>query len=497
MNQNLLRLALFALFALLPSINCIAKSSSHSTECKDPVFGHKKIVALPPCGKIAVGMGQTSNQLWDYRNKVLFADPKAPYPYSIALYTEFVRQDDAIPGSGFLSGLNTINIDAAGNLLPGHLPNRNSVDYDRCTDYINTNEERNGGLNDDMVFPATLSEYPTGVLIIAPKLVHPTNEPVKALSALYTGQNPFNLSDDILEEYRRAMEIFVCYCKNLDREVLVRPMYEIDFEQNGYAVSGDTSYALNAFRYFKQQMVENKAKNVGLIWHLFGSTWGKDGPLVYDTTKPAHYDLWYPGDKFVDWIGISYWIANESYQLQTPDGTTAVREIIYDFARDHKKPVVYAECSLTSLYINQNGENGSSGPYLSYWFVWPQIQYPQTSKEIWDNAFAYLFREIEDNRDVVRLLSYIDSDWGPSVNWGDSRLEVNDYIRAKFFKRTSGKKYYRPCRPAFCIDCEYPYSYPCPSASPSDALVFNKKISGREQFTKMKSKGKLKPTLPR
>jgi len=429
------------------------KCKCYKKHHKDRVFGCKKIVGLPPCGKIAVGIGQTSDGLYNYRKSVLLEDSKAPYPYAVSLYSSLSR-------GFFLEGMSAINVDKNGNLLPGFLPNLNSDNYYRCGDFLEANDERNLGPLDNMMFRATLTEYPKGVLILALFMGSEENEAIKACSALYTGQNPFSISEDILEQYRKAVEVLACHLKNLDRKVLIRPMYEIDFELNEYAVDGDSSYAVNTFRYIKQQMMHYKAKNVGLMWHVAGFEWGVDGPLVYDTTKPEHYDLWYPGDQFVDWIGISYWVANDEYQLGETSLDKDVRNLVYNFARKHKKPVCYTECSLVSLYIDQDGENGSDGPYLSYWFG-PPTRFPQTSEEIWENAFEYLFNEIEENRDVVRLLSYINTNWGVSVNWGDSRLQLNDYIRERFFNRITDKKYYKPCRPKFDLICEYPYCYDC------------------------------------
>ena len=64
-----------------------------------------------------------------------------------------------------------------------------------------------------------------------------------------------------------------------------------------------------------------------------------------------------------------------------------------------------------------------------------------TDDEIWEHWFAPLFKLLDDNKDVIHVLAYINADWdsqamwGPpyaSGFWGDSRLEVNPEIARRF-----------------------------------------------------------------
>ena len=61
--------------------------------------------------------------------------------------------------------------------------------------------------------------------------------------------------------------------------------------------------------------------------------------------------------------------------------------------------------------------------------------------EIWDHWFEPLFELLEDNRDVIHALAYINADWdsqamwGPPYHngfWGDTRLETNEVLAARF-----------------------------------------------------------------
>jgi hypothetical protein len=64
-----------------------------------------------------------------------------------------------------------------------------------------------------------------------------------------------------------------------------------------------------------------------------------------------------------------------------------------------------------------------------------------TDEQIWDYWFAPLFAYMEDNRDVIDALAYINVDWdsqpmwGPPYEngfWGDTRLETNPVIAERF-----------------------------------------------------------------
>ena len=64
-----------------------------------------------------------------------------------------------------------------------------------------------------------------------------------------------------------------------------------------------------------------------------------------------------------------------------------------------------------------------------------------SNDEIWDYWFAPLFQLMNDHRDIIHILAYINVDWdsqamwGPpyaSGFWGDSRLEVNADLAARF-----------------------------------------------------------------
>ena len=65
----------------------------------------------------------------------------------------------------------------------------------------------------------------------------------------------------------------------------------------------------------------------------------------------------------------------------------------------------------------------------------------KTPDEIWEEWFGPFFTFIHDNADVIRAVAYINADWhsqamwgagGGNGYWGDTRVQVNTDIRAKW-----------------------------------------------------------------
>ena len=130
------------------------------------------------------------------------------------------------------------------------------------------------------------------------------------------------------------------------------------------------------------------------------------------------FENWYPGDEYVDWMGVSYFVYDRY-----------VHDPFLNFARQHNKPVMVAEAApqgydLDELTWSSPSHDGST-------------RNDRTAEEIWDAWFAPFFDYVDENRDVVRAVAYINVDWNaqpmwePGVQgyWGDSRLQVNTSIR--------------------------------------------------------------------
>lgn len=114
------------------------------------------------------------------------------------------------------------------------------------------------------------------------------------------------------------------------------------------------------------------------------------------------WDLYYPGDDYVDWIGYSYWGGK-------PESTGTL-----DFARTHGKPVFIAESAPVRYYLGVADGN-----------------------MVWEDWFEPYFQHIRENQDVIKAISYINCHWEAQPmwigrGWGDTRIEANAVVHYKW-----------------------------------------------------------------
>jgi hypothetical protein len=123
----------------------------------------------------------------------------------------------------------------------------------------------------------------------------------------------------------------------------------------------------------------------------------------------------YPGDEFVDWIGVSifqqlYPWATESNHFSGGSRNYVVE--VLNLAQDHAKPVMIAESTpFGGIYVNGN------------------------DTDIWSLWFEPVLELIEEYD--VRMWSYIDCDWDAQPMWhkvgfGDSRLVTSSDVMSKW-----------------------------------------------------------------
>lgn len=162
------------------------------------------------------------------------------------------------------------------------------------------------------------------------------------------------------------------------KDVYLRIGYEFDNPDNEY---DPTDYIL-AYQYIVDWFRQADVPNVYFVWHSIA--WkGKDAP-GYDPLK------WYPGHSYVDWIGISYFDADQD----------EVRDQIIEIAEIKQKPVMIAESS-------------------------PFKRYSVEEKLQWiEKMFAYI------EKHDIRFISYINVNWDglpmfAKEKWGDARLDIN------------------------------------------------------------------------
>jgi hypothetical protein len=193
-------------------------------------------------------------------------------------------------------------------------------------------------------------------------------------------------------EYDVQLERLARWLARIRRPVYLRVGYEFDAPPNRY----EPKAYQRAFRHVVELLRTQGVENVAYVWHSYAAK----------TARPV--DAWYPGDAFVDWVGISYF-------GQVPDYPEAVMA----FAKAHGKPVMIAEASPAGV--------GTKYDWLS-----------------WQSWFVDFFRFVKEHR--IPVISYINTDWDSQrmwegQGWEDARVEANSSVKAAWLDEVTRPAY--------------------------------------------------------
>ncbi|MBF0595485.1 MAG: hypothetical protein HQL22_11045 [Candidatus Omnitrophica bacterium] len=177
------------------------------------------------------------------------------------------------------------------------------------------------------------------------------------------------------------------WIKGSGKHVYLRIGYEFDNPENEY----DPQQYVAAYRYIVDRLHKTNVTNVDFVWHTMA--WQDRDQPVYDPLK------WYPGDHYVDWLGISFFDAERHEE----------RDIAAELARKIHKPLMIAESS-------------------------PFSQNTVEQKLAWMKS---LFEFI--NKNDVKFLSYINVDWDrlplfENKKWGDARLQNSPVLMQEWLR---------------------------------------------------------------
>lgn len=197
------------------------------------------------------------------------------------------------------------------------------------------------------------------------------------------------------------------WIKETNRPVFLRIGYEFDgWSWNHY----NKKQYLKSWKRIHSIFTDMNVQNVAFVWQSKGT--GSNQKILEE---------WYPGDDIVDWCAYSYF-GNPDTEMLT-------------FARRHKKPVFIAEATpvleTDGLYFDSD------------------LKKDKIARRAWNNWFIPFFKIIEDNSDVVKAFSYINTDWSSQPMWiinptfqkVDSRLQVNPFIAEKWKTEISKPQY--------------------------------------------------------
>ncbi len=231
--------------------------------------------------------------------------------------------------------------------------------------------------------------------------------------------------------------------KSVPGQVFLRIGYEFDGAWN--LGQSDAGNYIAAYRRIVDIIRADGATNGVFVWQASAS-------ILDDLIERQHEDirLWFPGNDYVDWLALSWFslpdataIVDGAYEAKKP--MELANEVVV-FARELNKPVLIAESAPQGYDIARkfraninpvlDGPSGENRVYLS-------------SEDLWHEWYAPLFEWMQENRDVVRGLAYINVNWdnqpmwGPPYQngfWGDSRLQENPEIAARFVRSLANWK---------------------------------------------------------
>ena len=208
--------------------------------------------------------------------------------------------------------------------------------------------------------------------------------------------------------------------------------YEFDGHWNSFLTSG----YVEAYKYMVDYLRNRQVSNVLYVWHASASP-------IDDLIDGYKEDImnYYPGDGYVDWLGISWFLPPDA----GPKGSTQ-RELANEvaaIARAKNKPLMIAESSnqgfsnseltRSNISIILDGDAGKNKQRVNV-------------AEIWDTWYAPLFKWMKENGDVLKGFSYINAHWdaqplwgSPYAQgyWGDSRIEVQDELKKRWIMEFS------------------------------------------------------------
>lgn len=274
------------------------------------------------------------------------------------------------------------------------------------------------------------------------------NLPMRAVA------NDPTVDAEMLAVYADKLDEMIDYFMATDRDVLLRIGYEFDGPWNCYTPE---TY-VEGFRAIKRRIDEKGATNIHTVWQ--SATYPLrvyDGRMAetHDVTSPEHFDRWYPGDEYVDVVGLSFFFGENFEQYALPESCyskednllVSPRELqnqILDFSRKHNKPVMIAESAPQGIETDALQARCTFTYNVDTASFAPTPPTEVSAEDIWDLWYEDYFQFIKDNKDIIKAVTYINTYWDEqplwactegncsSGYWGDSRIQTQPLILERF-----------------------------------------------------------------
>ncbi len=200
--------------------------------------------------------------------------------------------------------------------------------------------------------------------------------------------------------YDKVIKKYGAWAKSTNRPIYLRIGYEFDGPHNEL----EPKQYVKAYRRIVDLLRKEGVNNIAFVWHSYASKPFKDYKL----------SAWYPGDDYVDWIGIS--VFGHAYG-GADFGPYC--DTVLNFAKEHKKPIIIAESN-------------------------PIYGIDKENTEAWDQWFVNFFTFIYNKN--IKAVSFINEDWTRLFiqdisDWKDGRLYNNERISKAWFQETNKDRY--------------------------------------------------------
>ncbi|MFT5387705.1 MAG: hypothetical protein ACI9E5_000839 [Candidatus Omnitrophota bacterium] len=219
------------------------------------------------------------------------------------------------------------------------------------------------------------------------------------------------LDDVVAGNYESNIDKLADWIKQTERPVYLRVGYEFDLPENNY----DPEKYVAAYQYVVDRIRAKNVENVNFVWHSYGYINPGNLPTV-----------WYPGDAYVDWVGVSFFNAFNKWNT----------EYLLTFSKNQGKAFMLAEATPYRIGV-KDGEDS------------------------WRKWYKPFFKFIEEHD--VPFVSYINCDWQQFVQfkndfWGDSRVQENKKVKKLWQRTLKGERYLKASNKLF-TELKYERNY--------------------------------------
>ena len=371
--------------------------------------------------KVMFFIGQDSGTISDFKTSVLDQDPDFPKPDGSVFYTNLLYIPDNQDTGPFGGMYSTVNF---GSGLVNAVRQLNEID---------------GALQIGLFLKDTSCDNGVDV-------------PLRNWGMLAFTDDP-SVDASVRQETSRNLDQFIDYLKTIERDVYLRIGYEFDGPWHCYEPEGYKE----GFRAIKRRIDERNATNVFTVWQSASYAVNTTDPrmsFTHTATNDGHLERWYPGDEYVDVVAMSYFAGLKftSFAWNCLDHTefsrspAELRQEMLEFARLRNKPVMIAEAAPQGMVTSENkmstcvigGNNRNIFPGEGF-------VTDLSAELLWNTWYKDFFDFVYNNRDVVRAVTYINTNWNvqpfwtctrenncPQGFWGDSRIQANPGILSRF-----------------------------------------------------------------